>query len=550
MEKPWLKNYPAGVPANINADQYPNLAAFIETNLAKHKDCPAYHFMGKELSYGQIDKMSASFGAYLQSRGLKKGDRIVLMMPNVMQYPIALFGAIRAGLVVVPTNPLYTPREMRHQFVDSGATAIVIAENFAYNLEEVLKDTQINTIITTSIGEMLGFKGKIVDFVLRYIKRMIPKYHLPNTVKFTTAVKQGEAFSLINHPVTGDDILALQYTGGTTGVSKGAMLTNRNLLANMMQIRAWLGPHLEEKKEVVLCALPMYHIFAFTVNCLAMADIGAKNLLIVNARDLKALLKEMTKNPCTVMTGINTLYNGMMNHPDFANTPVKQLKVCVAGAMALQRAVAERWKQLTGCYVVEGFGMTESSPVASVNPLDQTMQLGTVGMPVSSTNMRIMDESGVEAAVGQPGEIQVLGPQVMKGYWQRPDETAKTITPDGWLCTGDIGLMQPDGFFKIVDRKKDMILVSGFNVYPNEIEDIVAMHPKVLESAAIGIPDEKSGEVPKIFVVKKDNSLTEEELIEHCRENLTSYKVPKKVEFRKELPKSNVGKILRRELRG
>ncbi len=549
MDKPWLNHYPAGVPAHINPDLYPNLATFIEGNLAKYSDLPAYHFMGKELTYGQIDKLSTAFGAYLQSRGLKKGDRIVLMMPNILQYPIALFGAIKAGLIIVNTNPLYTPREMRHQFNDSGATAIVIAENFAANLEEVLKDTQINTIITTSIGEMLGFKGKIVDFVLRYIKRMVPKYHLPNKVSFSTAIRHGQSFTLVKHDVGPEDILALQYTGGTTGVSKGAMLTNRNLLANMLQIRSWLGPHLQERKEVVLCALPMYHIFAFTVNCLAMADIGAKNLLIVNARDLKSLIKEMTKTPCTVMTGINTLYNGMMNHPDFPKLPVSQLKICVAGAMALQKAVAERWKQLTGCYVVEGFGMTESSPVASVNPLDETMRLGTIGMPVPSTNMRIIDDSGRPVAVGEVGEIQIQGPQVMKGYWQRPEETAKTITPDGWLCTGDMGRMLPDGYFQIVDRKKDMILVSGFNVYPNEIEDVVAMHPKVLESAAIGIPDEKSGEVPKLFVVKKDDSLTEEELLEHCRENLTAYKVPKKVEFRKELPKSNVGKILRRELR-
>jgi long-chain acyl-CoA synthetase len=550
MEKPWLKNYPAGVPVHINPDQYPNLAAFIETNLVKYKDLPAFHFMGKELSYGQIDQMSTAFGAYLQSRGLKKGDRIVLMMPNTLQYPIALFGAVKAGLVIVNTNPLYTPREMRHQFSDSGASAIVIAENFAANLQEVLKDTQISTIITTSIGEMLGFKGKIINFVLRYIKKMIPKYDLPNTVSMGKAIKEGANFTLIKPVVTGDDILALQYTGGTTGLSKGAMLTNRNLLANTMQIRSWLGPNLNTNGEVVLCALPLYHIFAFTVNCLAMLDIGAKNLLIVNARDMKALFKEMTTNPVTVMTGINTLYNGMMNHPDFGSVPTKQLKICVAGGMALQKAVAERWKQKTGCYVTEGFGMTESSPVASVNPLGDGQRLGAVGMPVPSTDMRIVDDNGKPLPQGESGEIQVQGPQVMKGYWQRPDETAKTLTPDGWLSTGDIGFMHPDGFFQIVDRKKDMILVSGFNVYPNEIEDVVVMNPKVLECAAVGIPDEKSGEIPKLFVVKKDASLTEEELIAHCREYLTSYKVPKIVEFRDELPKTNVGKILRRELRG
>jgi long-chain acyl-CoA synthetase len=549
MEKPWLKNYAPGVPANINPDQYPNLAAFICACMLKHKDLPAFHFMGKEISYGELDVMSQNFGAYLQARGLKKGDRIVLMMPNTMQYPIALFGAIRAGLVIVNTNPLYTPREMLHQFSDSGATAIVIAENFASNLEAILKDTQINTIITTSIGEMLGFKGKIIDFVIKYFKKMVPAYTLPNTVKFGEAVKRGAAFTLVQHDVKNEDALALQYTGGTTGVSKGAVLTNRNLLANSMQIRSWLGPQLNDSGEVILCALPLYHIFAFTVNCLAMLDIGVKNILIVNARDMKALFADMKKNPVTMMTGINTLYNGMMNHPDFAAVPTSQLKVCVAGGMALQKAVGERWKKATGCNITEGFGMTESSPVASVNPLSDKLRLGTIGMPVASTDMRIVDDAGQVLSQGSTGEIQIQGPQVMKGYWNRPDETAKTLTADGWLSTGDIGFMHEDGFFQIVDRKKDMILVSGFNVYPNEIEDIVSTHPKVMECAAIGIPDEKSGEVPKLFIVKKDQSLTEEEILDHCRISLTNYKVPRKVEFRKELPKSNVGKILRRELR-
>ena len=549
MEKPWLKNYPDGVPAEINADLHASLAAFIESNLKKYRNNPAFHFMGKELSYGEIDAKSEAFGAYLQSQGLKKGDRIVLMMPNTLQYPIALFGAIRAGLIIVNTNPLYTPREMKHQFTDSGATAIVIAENFASHLQEILPETQIKTIITTSIGEMLGFKGKIINFVLRYVKKMIPAYQLPTAVAFSSCLQNGKAMNLEKHPMAGDDVVALQYTGGTTGVSKGAMLTNRNLLANSMQIRTWLGPRLNLSGEVVLCALPLYHIFAFTVNCLAMLEIGAKNLLIVNARDLAALIKEMKKNPCTVMTGINTLYNGLMNHPDFGQIPVDKLKICVAGGMALQKAVAERWKTMTGCNITEGFGMTESSPVASVNPLDDNLRLGSIGMPVSSTDMRIIDDAGNVLPPNEVGEIQIKGPQVMQGYWNRPDETAKCLSVDGWLSTGDIGFMYPDGYFQIVDRKKDMILVSGFNVYPNEIEDVVMENSKVLECAAVGVPDEKSGEVPKIFVVKKDQSLTEEEILQHCRKGLTNYKMPKQVEFRKELPKTNVGKILRRALR-
>jgi long-chain acyl-CoA synthetase len=548
MEMPWLKNYPTGVPVKINPDQYQSLAHFVEKNLAKFKDNTAFQFMGIELTYGQIDQKSTDFAAYLQSRGLKKGDRIILMMPNMLQYPIALFGAIKAGLIVVNTNPLYTPREMRHQFSDSGAIAIVIAENFAANLQEILKDTKINTIILTSIGEMLGFKGMIVNFVVRHIKRLVPAYQLSNTVNFNTALKHGQQFTLNKPDISLDDVVALQYTGGTTGVSKGAMLTNRNLVANMLQIRAWLGPNLEENGEVVLCALPLYHIFAFTVNCLAMLDIGAKNLLIVNARDLPAMIKEMTKTPCTVMTGINTLYNAMMNHPDFATLPTKQLKICVAGGMALQKAVAERWQQKTGCYVTEGFGMTESSPVASVNPLGNKLRLGTIGMPVPSTELKIVNDEGKDLPVNEVGEILIKGPQVMKGYWNRQDETDKCLK-DGWLYTGDIGFMHPDGFFQIVDRKKDMILVSGFNVYPNEIEDLVMTHPKVLECAAVGIPDEKSGEVPKLFVVKKDQSLTSEELIEYCKTGLTNYKIPRQVEFRTELPKTNVGKILRRMLR-
>lgn len=548
MNKPWLQNYPAGLPANIEPDQYPRLMDMVEESFKKYADSPAYVSMGKTLTFGDVDRLSAQFGAYLLSRGLEPGDRVAIMMPNLLQYPIALMGALRAGLVVVNTNPLYTPREMRHQFVDSGAKAIIIAENFAANLQQILGETQINTVIVASIGEMLGLKGHIVNFVVRNIKKMVPKYAIPNTVTFQTALQQGAKFTLPPLTTGPDDTIILQYTGGTTGVSKGAMLTNRNLVANMMQIRAIMMPVLGGENNTVLCPLPLYHIFAFTVNCLAIMSVGGLNVLIVNARDLPALIKEWHKYKPTLVTGVNTLFNALLNHPDFASLDFSNLKAAVGGGMAVQRAVAERWQQVTGCQLTEGYGMTEASPVISCNPLDATMRIGTIGMPAPSTDVRIADDAGNVLPQGQVGEIQTQGPQVMKGYWQRPEATAEVIK-DGWLCTGDMGLMHPDGFFQIVDRKKDMILVSGFNVYPNEIEDVVAMHPKVLEVAALGIPDEKSGEVVKVFVVKKDPSLTEAEIIEHCRTNLTGYKVPKKVEFRTELPKTNVGKILRRALR-
>jgi long-chain acyl-CoA synthetase len=550
MDKPWLKNYPKGVPANIDPEAFPNLAAMLDQCFQKYGDLPAFYFMGKSLSFAEVDEYSTHFGAYLQSRGLQPGDRIALMMPNLLQYPIALIGALKAGLIVVNTNPLYTPREMKHQFTDSGAKAILIAENFAANLEQIIGDTGIKTVIITSVGEMLGFKGRIVNFVVRYIKKMVPKHHLPNTIKFKEALAQGRKFTINRYVGQPDDTIILQYTGGTTGVSKGAMLTNRNLISNMQQIRGIMGPKLEEATEIALCPLPLYHIFAFTVNCLALMSIGGSNVLIVNARDLPALIKEWrTYNP-TVVTGINTLFNGLLNNPEFASLDFSKLKITSGGGMAVQRAVAERWQKTTGIQLSEGYGMTESSPVITSNPTNEPARIGTIGMPAPSTDVRIVGEDGTVLGPGPEnvGEIQARGPQVMKGYWQRPDETAKTIQ-DGWLLTGDMGYMHPDGYFQIVDRKKDMILVSGFNVYPNEIEDVLAMHPKVLESAAVGVPDEKSGEVVKIFVVKKDESLTEAELIEHCRANLTGYKVPKHVAFRKDLPKTNVGKILRRELR-
>lgn len=550
MEKPWLQNYPAGVPVNIDPNQYPRLLDMLEECFQKYHDLPAFVFMGKTLTFGEVDDYSTAFAAYLQSRGMEPGDRIALMMPNTLQYPIALFGCLRAGLILVNTNPLYTPREMKHQFIDSGAKAIIIAENFAANLQQVIGETQIKTIILTSVGEMLGLRGVLVNFVVRNIRKMVPKFSLPNTVAFKDALKQGKKFTIKPFKSTADDTIALQYTGGTTGVSKGAMLTNRNLVANMLQIKAWLSPVLEEREVVALCPLPLYHIFAFTVNCLAFMLCGGKNILIVNARDLPGLIKEWRTHNPNIVTGVNTLFNGLLNNPEFNTLDFSNLKATVGGGMAVQRAVAERWQQVTGCQLTEGYGMTESSPVLTVNPVDKSMRLGTIGMPVSSTELRIADEQGNTLLPGPDnvGEIQAKGPQIMKGYWQRPEATAETVK-DGWLCTGDMGFMYPDGFFQIVDRKKDMILVSGFNVYPNEIEDVLAMHPKILESAALGMPDEKSGEVVQVFIVKKDPSLTEAEVIAHCRANLTGYKVPKKVQFRTDLPKTNVGKILRRELR-
>ena len=548
-ERPWLKLYPNGVPANINADSYSTLTEMLDETFQKYKTRPAFSCMGKTMTFEEVDKLSIQFGAYLHSRGLQPGDRIALMMPNLLQYPIALFGALRAGLVIVNTNPLYTPREMLHQFNDSGAKAIVIAENFAANLEKILDQTQIKTIILASIGEMLGFpKGTIVNFVVRTIKKMVPAYKLPNTVTFTQALTGGRGFSLPKFDGKADDVILLQYTGGTTGVSKGAMLTNRNLVANMVQMKAWMQPFLKEGEETALCPLPLYHIFAFSVNCLALMSQGAENILITNARDIPSLIKVLKARPVSLISGVNTLFNALLNHPDFKDCDFSKLAITVGGGMAVQKPVAERWQQVTGCFLCEGYGMTEASPVITANPFDGSGRLGTIGIPFPSTDVRIVDDLGKELAVGEVGEIQCRGPQVMKGYYNRPEATADTIR-GGWLCTGDIGLMEPDGYFRIVDRKKDMILVSGFNVYPNEIEEVVVSYPKVLEAAAIGLPDERSGEVVKIFVVKKDESLKEDELIAFCRENLTGYKVPRYVEFRKELPKTNVGKILRRELR-
>ena len=549
-ERPWLKHYPKGVPANIDADKFNTVVELIEGSFEKYKKYVAFSNMGKELTYAELDEYSKDFGAYLIYRGLQAGDRIALMMPNLLQYPIALFGALRAGIVVVNTNPLYTPREMKHQFTDAGVKAVVIAENYAANLEQIIGDTQIKTVIVTPLGEMLGtFKGTMVNLVVKHVKKMVPKYNLKNTVSFKTALKEGNRQELDIHYGQPNDTILIQYTGGTTGVSKGAELTNRNLVANLQQVGAYLFQFLEEGNEVALSPLPMYHIFAFTVHALSLLSIGTKNVLVTNPRDLPSVIKEFNqKEPITIMSGVNTLFNALLEHPDFAKANFENFKFAVGGGMAVQKHVAEKWQKTTGRPLIEGFGMTESSPVASCNPIDGTDKIGTIGMPLPSTQMRIVDDNYNILAQGQVGEIQIKGPQVMKGYYNRSQATADTIKDD-WLCTGDIGLMDKDGFFQIVDRKKDMILVSGFNVYPNEIEEVLASHPKILEAAAIGVADEKSTEAVKVFIVKSDNSLTVEEVKTYCAANLTGYKKPKHIEFRDELPKTNVGKILRRVLK-
>jgi long-chain acyl-CoA synthetase len=547
--RPWLKKYPQGVPANINTEEYATVVELLEKAFKKYADKPAFTCMGKTYTYAQIDRYSRDFGAYLLSRGVEPGEKIAIMMPNLLQYPIALFGALRAGLIVVNTNPLYTPREMEHQFKDSGATAIVIAENFAANLEKILPNTQIKTVITTSIGELLGFPKKVVvNFVVRSLKRMVPKYQILNTVSFTEALNQGKKFQIPPPRSKPDDVVVLQYTGGTTGISKGAMLSNHNLVANMLQVGAWCKPFFREGQEIALCPLPMYHIFAFTVNILSIMSIGGQNVLVTNARDIPSVIKTLKDHPITLITGVNTLFNALLNHAEFQKLDFSKLKITAGGGMAVQKTVAENWQKLTGCYLSEGYGMTESSPVASSNPYDGSGKIGSIGIPLPSTDLRIVDEQGNVVGPNQVGEIQIKGPQVMKGYYNNPEETAKTIV-DGWLLTGDIGLMHEDGFFQIVDRKKDMILVSGFNVFPNEVEEVLVAHPKVLEAAAVGIPDDKSGEAVKVFIVKKDKSLSKDEVVAYCKENLTAYKVPRLVEFRDELPKTNVGKILRRALK-
>ncbi len=549
-EKRWLKSYPVGVPANIDPDKYCSIVEMLDETFKKHKKKKAFYCMGKSVTYKQCDELSKKMAAYLHSRGLKPGDKFALMLPNMLQYPIALFALLRAGLVIVNTNPLYTAREMEHQFKDSGVKGILIADNFAHNLEKVLPNLDIDVIITTSIGEMLGaVKGSVVNFVVKNVKRMVPRYNLPNAVKWKDAIKQGGKFTIHEFESKPEDVICLQYTGGTTGVSKGAMLTNRNLVANMEMISAEFTPFIPAHNCNILCPLPLYHIFAFSVNCLAMFSQGFVNVLITNPRDLSTIVSAFKRHDIHLMTGVNTLYNALLNNQKFRELDFSNLKISVGGGMAVQVHVAEKWQEMTGGLMIEGYGLTETSPVASVNPCDGSGRLGTVGRPVPSTDMKIVDANGVEEEPMKEGEIVIKGPQVMKGYYNREEETAKAFFPGGWLRTGDIGIMHEDGFFQIVDRKKDMINVSGFNVYPNEIEEVVASHDKVLEVAAIGVPHERSGEVVKIFVVRKEKSLSEKELLAFCRERLTAYKVPKEIEFRKDLPKSNVGKILRRKLR-
>jgi long-chain acyl-CoA synthetase len=551
-EKIWLRSYMPGVPAEIDISAYASLGDLFQQCATAFAERTAYINMGVSLSYAELDRQSRDFAAYLQSvLKLPRGARVAVMMPNLLQYPIAIFGALRAGYVVVNCNPLYTPRELEHQLKDSGAEAIVIVENFAHVLQEVIAHTSVRHVVVTGLGDRLGMiKGCVVNLAVRYIKKMVPAWQLPGAVSFNQALSQGAAAELAPVKVGQEDLAFLQYTGGTTGVSKGAMLTHRNILANLHQAYAWLKPVLDpEGKELVVTALPLYHIFALTANCLTFLKVGGTNLLITNPRDIPGLVKELGRYPCTCLTGVNTLFNALLNNADFARLDFSRLRISLGGGMAVQQAVAEKWKKVTGHPLSEAYGLTETSPAVTINPLNLADYNGSIGLPLSSTEVVIRSDEGVYLPQGGTGEICVRGPQVMKGYWQRPDETAKVLLPDGFLMTGDIGVMDAQGFIRIVDRKKDMILVSGFNVYPNEIEAVVAMHPGVLEVAAIGVPDEKSGEAVMIFVVKKDAALTAEALHDHCKENLTGYKIPRHTEFRSELPKTNVGKILRRALR-
>ncbi|MDU6077213.1 MAG: long-chain-fatty-acid--CoA ligase FadD [Pantoea sp.] len=550
MNKVWLKRYPADVPAEINADRYTSLVDLVEQATQRYADQTAFINMGQPLSYRQLEQKSRAFAAYLQSGlGLKKGDRIALMMPNLLQYPVALFGVLRAGMVVVNVNPLYTPRELKHQLNDSGASAIVIVSNFAHTLEKVVAETAVKHVILTRLGDQLRpVKATLVNFVVKYIKKMVPKYHLPGAVSFRHALQQGEALAYQRPSVANDDLAFLQYTGGTTGIAKGAMLTHRNMQANLEQTKATYGKLLRDGKENVVTALPLYHIFALTVNCLLFLELGGQNLLITNPRDIPGFVKSLSKFPFTAITGVNTLFNALLNDAQFNKLDFSTLRLSAGGGMAVQKAVAERWEKLTGHYLLEGYGLTECSPLVSVNPYDITEHTGSIGLPVPSTDVRVVDDQGNDVEPGAPGELWIRGPQVMAGYWQRPDATEEVLK-NGWLLSGDIVTVDPQGFIRIVDRKKDMILVSGFNVYPNEIEDVLMQHPKVREAAAIGVPSDLSGEAVKVCIVKKEASLTKEELLDHCRRQLTGYKVPKIIEFRDELPKSNVGKILRRELR-
>ncbi|MBA3988210.1 MAG: long-chain-fatty-acid--CoA ligase FadD [Idiomarina sp.] len=549
MERIWQQRYPKGVPNEIDPDHYSSLVEIFDEAVGKYKDKPAYVNMDHEMSFNELDKQTRDFAAYLQSIGLKKGDPVAVMMPNLLQYPVALFGILRAGMVVVNVNPLYTARELKHQLVDSGSKAMVILKNFAHTYEKIKDDVKLDKVILTSIGDALPApKRWIVNFVVKYIKKMVPAYQLSNTIDFNDVLKKGANAEFKPQQVIGDDLAFLQYTGGTTGPSKGAMLTHRNMVANLEQVSAVITPMMSDGEEIIITALPLYHIFALTANCLTFIKHGGKNILITNPRDMPAFVKELGKYEFSMISGVNTLFNGLLNTPGFKDLDFKSLKIALGGGMAVQRGVAEHWEKVTKSPLLEGYGLTECAPVVTTNPYDIEHYTGSIGIPVPSTDIKIVDDEGNEVAMGEPGEMLVKGPQVMVGYLGRPDATAESIK-DGWFATGDMAVADETGFFRIVDRKKDMILVSGFNVYPNEIEEVVASHPKVLEVAAIGVPHESSGEAVKLVLVKKDASLTEKEVIEYCRENLTAYKVPKLVEFRDELPKTNVGKILRRELR-
>jgi len=552
VDRVWSKNYPEGVPADINADHYASLLEVFDESIKDYAGRTAYINMGKSITYAELDQLSLKFAAYLQHQlGLKKGDAVAVMMPNLLQYPVCILGILRAGCVVVNVNPLYTPRELQHQLLDSQAKAIIIVENFAHTLSEVQDKVKLDHVILTHMGDMLGLvKGTIVNLVVKHVKKLIPAHNLKKYVTYKQVIAAGSAAAYKKPVVVGDDLAFLQYTGGTTGVSKGAMLTHRNMIANLEQAAGCLDPLLSKGSEFIVTALPLYHIFALTANFLVFMKYGGTNLLITNPRDMPNFVKELAKYPFTALTGVNTLFNGLLNTPGFAQLDFSKLKLALGGGMAVQRPVAERWQKVTSTRLVEGYGLTECAPLVTVSPYNLPAYNGSIGFPAPSTDIKLVNDAGVEVAAGEAGEMWVKGPQVMKGYYNRPDETAKVLNAEGWLATGDIARVDDDGFFYIVDRKKDMILVSGFNVYPNEIEEVVAMNDKVLEVAAIGVPNESTGEAVKIFVVKKDQSLTDIELIQHCKERLTGYKVPKLVEFRTELPKTNVGKILRRELKG
>ncbi len=549
MERIWLKSYPPGVPAEIEPREYGSLVELFEKSIREFGDRPAFTNMGKTIRFGELDRLARDFGAWLQAKGLGKGARVAIMMPNCLQYPIAMFGTLRAGCVVVNVNPLYTARELEHQLNDAGAEAIVILENFAAVLEQVRSRTPLKHVVITSLGEMLGLKGLVVNLVVRRVKKMVPPYDVPGAISFKQALAEGAQAKLVTPPLAHDDIAFLQYTGGTTGVSKGAMLLHRNVIAALLQYEAWLQPAMDGERPVIITALPLYHIFSLTVNCLNMMVVGGENILITNPRDIPGFVSELAKYKFTMISGVNTLFNALLNNPDFAKLDFSHLRFALGGGMAVQKVVADRWKQVTGTTLIEGYGLTETAPAATANPLNLGEYSGSIGVPMPSTDIEIHDDADRPLPIGETGEICIRGPQVMAGYWQRPDETAKVLGPDGYLHTGDIGVMDAKGFIRIVDRKKDMIVVSGFKVFPNEIEQVVMMLPGVLECAVVGVPDPHSGEVPKVYVVKKDPQLTEQDVLEHCKRELTGYKRPKYVEFRTELPKTNVGKILRRALR-